>query len=1180
LSNLVAAQIDAFASSERSRVLQFAPLSFDAAVSEIFVTLASGGTLVLVAQDDMAPGEPLARRLQSERISLVTLPPSVLQTVPSDTPLPELETLVSAGEACPRELMERWSGGRRFLNAYGPSEVTVCATVGADGDAARPSIGRPIPGARLYVLDEDLRIQPVGLVGELCVGGLGLARGYLNRPDITAAAFVPDPFSDVPGARLYRTGDLGRWLSDGRLEFTGRRDQQVKLRGFRIEPGEVETMLRRQPGVRDAAVVVYDAERNPRLIAYVVPEQSPAAARDRYCLPNGMWIAHLNKGETDLMYQEIFVDETYLSNGITLEDGDIVFDVGANIGLFTLFAGASRSDLQIFAFEPVPAAFQALRENVSEHGIHARLFECGLSRAAGQASFTFYPLMSGMSGAYADPAEDQAMARAYLSNQGLFAPDQIDELVAGRFVSQSLQCSMKTLSQVIQDEAVERIDLLKIDVEKSEVDVLEGIAPADWKRIRQIVLETHATGGRLERVLELLSGNGFAVQMDQDARFSGTELFRISGIRNARARVERRGSAAGGFATGRAAPAAVERRELSVDDLRTGLRRKLPEYMIPSEFVSLDALPWTASGKLDRKSLPPPESRRVKTKPRPASAPNPVEEILCGIWDEALGRENTSPADNFFEAGGHSLVATRVITRVRDVFRVDVPLRVLFECPTVTDLARFIASQQGPAPLFGQPIDVTPRAGGVPLSFAQQRLWFMQELEAGASIYNCPFALLIEGPLKLAELERTVTEIVKRHEVLRTSFPSKEGSPVQTIEPATAVVLPFVDAEGADPGAIMAEEFARPFDLKKGPAMRAKLVRLAECRHLLLLSMHHIVSDGWSLGILLNEIVEFYDAFAGGRAPNASELRVQYAEFAAWQRSSMQGLALDEQLNYWRSALRGCPTKISLPFDRRRPSLPTHAGACLTMTLPDELAQSLRELSRRRGVTLFMTLLAGFGTLLYRLSGEDDFAIGIAVAGRGRVELERLIGFFLNMLVLRTDLSGNPTFVEVLARLRDSVLGAFAHQDVPFEKLVEDIQPDRSQGAPPLFQVAFGLDRPPQPSVRAGQVEMTLLEAEVTTARYDLTLWISDRQDRLEAAWTFSKDLFDAGTIERMHRQFEALLAGAVAQPQTRVDSLELRSAEEAERQAAEHQDREASQHRRLLGAVPKTVTAGANSLD
>ncbi|WP_246805540.1 condensation domain-containing protein, partial [Mesorhizobium mediterraneum] len=362
----------------------------------------------------------------------------------------------------------------------------------------------------------------------------------------------------------------------------------------------------------------------------------------------------------------------------------------------------------------------------------------------------------------------------------------------------------------------------------------------------------------------------------------------------------------------------------------------LPGYMVPAQLVSIDTMPRTASGKVDRKGLPAPDCVRATPRAFAARPPNPLEEMLCAIWADVLNREGVTSTDNFFELGGHSLNATRVMLRLREALQVEVPLRMLFEHPTVEGLARYVASQTGAVAPAGLPIVTVPRTGCVPVSFAQQRLWFVHEYEAGAATYNCPIVLEISGGLDRAALGRALDEIVGRHEILRTCFPPVDGVPMQVIKPRTALPLVVIDAQDGELALIMAEEFARPFDLKNGPVIRASLIRMSEHRHRLLLAMHHIVWDGWSVGVLCDELVELYAAFSRGRSPKLADLPIQYADFAAWQHSGEQDHARDADLGYWRRLLRGCQTSVRLPFDRARPQQSSHAGASVTARLPEE----------------------------------------------------------------------------------------------------------------------------------------------------------------------------------------------------------------------------------------------------
>ncbi|HEU4593896.1 MAG TPA: condensation domain-containing protein, partial [Pyrinomonadaceae bacterium] len=483
-------------------------------------------------------------------------------------------------------------------------------------------------------------------------------------------------------------------------------------------------------------------------------------------------------------------------------------------------------------------------------------------------------------------------------------------------------------------------------------------------------------------------------------------------------------------------------------ELRGHLLGRLPEYMVPSQFMALDALPLSANGKVDRRALPEPE--RVDGGREYEAPRDPTEEIVAGLMAEVLKVGRMGINDDFFESGGHSLLATRVVARVREAFGVEVPLRQMFETPTVAGLAAALRQAEGEQSA-GPVIARTARDEAAPLSFAQQRLWFLDQLEPGSVAYNMPTALRLTGRLDVPTMERTFGEIVRRHEVLRTRFVEVDDSPVQVITPASEVSLPLTDlghlAEGereAEAQRLTQEEARRPFDLAAGPLLRAALLRLSEEEHILLVTMHHIVSDGWSMGVLVREMTTLYSAFTSGEESPLEELSIQYADYAAWQRQYLSGEVLDAQLSYWRTQLGGAPALLELPTDRPRPPAQTYRGARHSFTIPAELTSHLTALSQEEGCTLFMTLLAGWQALLSRYSNQEEVVVGTPIANRTRVETEGLIGFFVNTLALRTDLSGEPSFRELLGRVREVTLGAYAHQEVPFERLVEELQPERS----------------------------------------------------------------------------------------------------------------------------------------
>jgi amino acid adenylation domain-containing protein len=801
-------------------------------------------------------------------------------------------------ETVPMDLYREWQELYPHIpqvNGYGPAE-------GSDDVSYYPvpreevprdrliPIGRPIQNVELYVVDRLLAPAPIGVAGELCIGGSAVGRGYLFDPVRTAAAFVPDPFSGRPGDRLYRSGDLACLRGDGNVELLGRLDHQVKIRGFRVEPGEVEAALAAHPGIGQAAVVVRrQPDGEQQLVACFTPAASPGPA-------------------------------------------------GA------LTAGEAR----------------------------------------------------------------------------------------------------------------------------------------DW------------------------------------------------------------------------------------------LRSRLPAYMVPATFLALPALPLGDHGKIDRRALVEmaAEAPPAATGAEPAGRPprTPLEEILAGIWADVLhlAPEAIGPEDHFFDLGGNSLATARVAARVREVCGVEVPLRRLFEAPTVAGLAAEVeaARRAGLAPL--PPIRPLPRGEGapLPLSFAQERLWFLDQLDPGSTAYSIPAALRVRGPLRPPALGAAWREIVRRHEVLRTTYPSRQGVAMQRIVPPSGPPLPIVDLGGlpdarreAAARRLASENAARPFDLAAEPPLRTLLARLAAEDHLALVNVHHIASDAWSLDLLLRELGALYGAAAAGRPSPLPELPVQYADYAAWQRESLAGEALAAQLAWWRERLAGIPQALELPADRPRPLTQTWRGASCRFVLPGLPPAALREAGRRSGATLFMVLLAAWGTLLHRLAGQPRLLVGSPVAGRTRRETEGLIGLFVNLLVLPLELAPELPFASAVARAREAALGAYAHQELPFEKLVEEIQPQRDVSRSPLVQVMLVLlDGPALPPALAG-LSVSAVELEAATAKLDLSLALSERDGRLEGEIEYSTDLFDRAHILRLAGQLGQLLAAATASPERPIGELPLLAAAERQQLLAEWND-------------------------
>ena len=620
-------------------------------------------------------------------------------------------------------------------------------------------------------------------------------------------------------------------------------------------------------------------------------------------------------------------------------------------------------------------------------------------------------------------------------------------------------------------------------------------------------------------------------------------------------------------------------------EFRRYLREKLPEHMVPTAYIALASLPHLANGKVDRKALPAVDlsERRVEyVAPR-----TNVEKTLSEIWSEVLEKDRVGIHDDFFNLGGHSLLATMVITRVRQALEVELPQRVFFEAPTVAELAERVEeikrSRAKPeVKVVSEPakslneLSATERAalvmrlkkkpaettseesiprrkdsGPVALSFAQQRLWFLEQL--GDSNYLVPATSRLLGPLDVDALERSFNEIITRHDALRSTFTTIDGQPMQIIAPRLPLTLSVLDLrhlpenERATETRRLREEALRPFDLERGPLFRASLLRVADEEHLLLLTMHHIVSDGWSLGVLIRELATLYENFVNGTTTSLPELPIQYADFAVWQRQWLSGEVLEGQLQYWREQLGDNPPVLELPADRTRPLVPTYKGSFITCEIGKELLDALKDLSRREGVSLYMTLLAAFKTLLARYAGQDQVIVGTPIANRNRIDIENLIGFFVNTLVLRTDVSENPRFHKFLKQIREVTLGAFAHQDVPFEKLVEELKSERDMSRTPLFQVMFSLQNSPMPELKLGEVTMTLLQDDSTTAPFDLTLDITERAHALDCLLEYSTELFDRSTAQRILNHFTNLLESIVANPHQRLRELPLLNAAERE---------------------------------
>ncbi|MFF5307660.1 amino acid adenylation domain-containing protein [Streptomyces sp. NPDC013161] len=873
-------------------------LAFDLTVTSVVVPLVSGSAVVV---SEAGGAEGLAELVrESAEFGLVKVVPGHLpllaELLTADESSGAARRLVVGGEALRGVDVRGWLDrvpGSVVVNEYGPTETVVgcCVFEVAAGDTVDEvvPIGRPVANMRLYVLDERLRPSPTGVAGEVYIAGDQLARGYVGRAGLTAERFVACPFE--AGARMYRSGDVGRWTADGQLVFLGRADEQVKVRGFRVEPGEVGAVVAGHARVAQAAVVAReDVPGDTRLVAYVVPESGPDGAVD--------------------------ADEL---------------------------------------------------------------------------------------------------------------TDFVKEFVAAR----------------------------------------------------------------------------------------------------------------------------------------------LPEHMVPSAVVVLDALPVTANGKLDRDSLPAPDyAGAAGTGRGPVSV---QEELLCQAFAEVLGLPTVGVDDDFFALGGQSLLATRLVSRVRAVLGVELPIRVLFETPTPGAVADWLSG----ADEARTPLATMTRPERVPLSFAQRRLWFIAQLQGPSPTYNVPLSLRLTGELDRTALNAALRDVVGRHEVLRTVFPDIDGQPFQRVltveETGFELAVTRVSQDGL--AAAVAEAAAYGFDLSTEMPLRATLFEVGPDEYALVLLMHHIAGDGWSTSPLARDLTAAYAARSAGRAPQWAPLPVQYADYALWQREVLGDeddpqSVLSQQVAYWSEALAGLPEELELPADRPRPAVASYRGREVPLEIPAEVHERLVALARERGVTLFMVLQAALAVTLNRLGAGTDIPIGTANAGRTDEALDDLVGFFVNTLVLRTDLSGDPTFGEILERVRETSLSAFAHQDVPFERLVEELAPTRSLARHPLFQVNLTLENiaPTASSGDASSLDVPRLRvgslpASTGAAKLDLNVILGEVFEAeggprgLRGALIGAVDLFDAETTEQIAHRLLRVLEGAVEAPETRLSRIDALDADERRRVLGEWND-------------------------
>jgi len=1116
---------------------------FDFSVWEMYGALLYGGKLVVIPKPvAQEPGEFL-KVLIKEKVTVLNQTPSAFyKLIEAEEDYGNnalrLRYVIFGGEALKPAMLKGFYAkypSVKLINMYGITETTVHVTYkeisGDEIEAGISNIGRPIPTLTAYVMDKSMRLLPAGLSGELCIGGEGVCRGYLNRPLLTTEKFVVNPYKE--SERLYRSGDLVRLLPDGDIEYLGRIDHQVKIRGYRIELGEVEEALRKYPNVKDSVVLCKsEADDKTYLTAYIVTDNihnKVFEGKQRFRLPNNMYIAHINRNETEFMYKEIFEEQNYLQYGIDIKPGDCILDVGANIGMFTLFVNHICSDVRVYSFEPIPSVYEVLKINTSIYAKSSRAFNFGLSDRSGTEIFTFYPRASVMSGCYVDIKEDKELFASTMDKDEIeYIENHMEDLLEDRFEKQEVACRLKTLSEVIHENGLEKVDLLKIDVEKSEMDVLKGIRDEDWYKIKQLVIEVHEIDGKVDKIVHLLESHGYSVFVGGIDTFIKGGLYTIYAILNLSEDIKR-SIEINGSGKARREIAVLEDSVLTAGELRNFLKQSLPEYMIPSYFVQLQKLPMTPNGKLDRKALAGLDGS-LEAGAEYEAPRNEMEEKLVGIWQEVLGANRIGIDDNFFDLGGHSLKGVQVVNMVYKELSTKISLRDIFVSPTIKGMAEIIKSK---ALISYSEIERLPEQEYYELSYPQQRLWIIKELEPDSTAYNMPGRITLHEKADWEVISRVFEKLSKRHEGLRTRFKLVEGRAVQVIDKKACfdkelIELLGTEAEKAEKRQrIFEEEAARLFDLEKGPLFRVKLVKAGEEEYDLIISLHHIISDGWSMEILKREFYELYEAYKAGRDYYLEELTVQYRDFAAWQnRLIKSGDGMREAKEYWQEQLGSEIPVLDMPVSYRNKQLINRESAAYRLVVGNETREKLKTLAKDSGASLFTVLTAGFSLFLSGITGQEDIMLGAACSGRDHENLRGVVGYFINTTVLRNRINREENLREYLKCVNENTLKALEYQNYPLELIIDELKIDY-----PKIPVFLNMPNMGESSREYISDKRDYHTDRVQDIKFDIVCYMTEYADGIELNCHYLKGLYKASRIENLMREYAALLDGIAAEP-------------------------------------------------
>ncbi|MEA5616273.1 amino acid adenylation domain-containing protein [Cronbergia sp. UHCC 0137] len=1275
----------------------FHSCAFDFSVWEIWGALFYGGRLVIVPYLVSRSPEEFYNLLCEEKITVLNQTPSAFrQLIQAESILCregelELRYVIFGGEALDLASLEPWFERHDdqfplLVNMYGITETTVHVTYRPlslkDVKKRLGSlIGKPIPDLSLYILDRHCQPVPIGVVGEMYVGGAGVTRGYFHRPQLTAERMIPNPFNTSKPERLYKTGDLARFLDNGEIEYIGRNDHQVKVRGFRIELGEIEAVIKRHPGVTDALVLVREESKEDiRIEAYIVPKNQILDSEILIKEQTQEWqytfndTYNLTESETNEDFNITGWNSSYDNQPIPAEEmrqwlnntlsrvqalkPQRVLEIGCGTGMILLniapqiesywgtdFSQAAITRLtNIIQNRSLNNVNLLTREAIDFSEIPENYFDTIVINSVAQYFPSIEYLQQVITGALQILAPGGSLFLGDNRNLSLLnyfhasvAYFQADESTDKETFKNQVQRIAKTENELVIDPqffisliakipdltAVEvhlkaensdneltkyRYDAILHKLGQSENQPIE-INWQDWETanlqltdLKQQIVKTGTIGWCNIANARLIKDTTIWQWMSESNSKNTTE--ELSKVIN-KIKFEKAINPADLYAIAQEIgcqvtisyspenpdyfdvcfyPSTAEKplsplmpisskiptennnsywldplksrfTKSLISQLKEQVREKLPEYMCPSGFVMLEKFPMTPSGKLDRRALPIPEREITISKQAFVQATTPTEKKLSQLWTNVLGIDKIGVTDDFFHLGGHSLLATKLVSRIREEFNIALPLRAVFEYSTISGLGTEIDRLAGVNNSQNTQQDIItaiPNRENLPLSFSQSRLWFLDLLEPNNAAYNISVAFRLDGNLNLEGLHQSLQTIIQRHEVLRTTFENIDGVPIQVIHeflevPLTVINLSHLDSQTQQETlrTTVQEAIITPFNLRQLPLLRVHLYQLSEEVNVLVLVIHHIISDGWSLGLMIQELSLYYTAICEDKIRSLPTLSIQYADFANWQRTVFAQTQLPAQLAYWRQKLAGANEILQLPTDYPRPAVASYQGSAISFTINKQIGSEFQKLCESQGATLFMGLLGVFSILLMRYSSQEDFLIGTPIANRNRKQIEDLIGFFVNTLVIRNNLTGNPTFITLLSRIKEETLQAYAHQDVPFERIVEEIHPERNLSNHPLFQVMFVLQNNPMGKLELPDLQLTPWEVEQALAKFDLTLLMTETEKGIEGIWEYRTDLFTVETIKRMIGHFQTLLDNIIAQPQQPIHELSILTASE-----------------------------------